>query len=210
MNINTSLRKIAVNTIPDKMSVDGYYACREKMKQFLTLQDRFEGAKKSNGVLSSIINKLFKQDKACEETIDKFVNGEIDFKKSIKKVNKYIKNQTSSLNIVSGISAVTASASVCSAVSGDIASSTALCSLGATTGAVIKSAINALDRYTNKIDGDALNKTKILKDGISGSICGVLPQLKLLAQTPDVLVGIALAGMTAKKIINKIFTKIGK
>ncbi len=205
-----------VSALSKALSVENYYAVKNyyvtknnvlTQIQNVKLRNYFEKLKQSDGFISSLGNKIIGQGQRCETAIDNHLAGKLDMKKAIKKLKTYKAIQSAAIEIPSSMAAASASAGICSAATGDIASAAGICSLGALTGAFLKAALKCFDRAGNKIKGDTFNKKKLVEDGISGTICGVMPQAKLLAETPELLAGVMIGGAAIKKAAKKILGK---
>ncbi len=196
--------KYLVPVLPKIASVSDYYAVKSLVIQNKKLRNMFEQMTNNDGFISSLGNKLTGGKGKCEQAIQNHAEGKIDFKKVMEKLKTYKTLQNISVNMPSSMVAASAAANVCSAASTDAVSTSGILAVSALTGAFIKIALKCLDRAGNKIKGDAFNKNKMAEDMISGSFVGLMPQAKLLAQTPELLAEITATGITIKKTAQEI------
>ena len=151
------------------------------------LNEKLQSIKEENGCVRNIWDKfkcLFDvgtNSEKCEETIEKYKNGEISFDDAMNEIEKYNQKQDSSLNLFSNIAASfaaiaagTAAAAAVIATGGAAAPLVVAALAGAGAGAVTKTAFKTTDRATNEIKGDALDAKQISKDALSGAVTGAI------------------------------------
>ncbi len=129
---------------------------------------------------------LGKNSEKCNESIEKYKQGEITFEKALEEINKFGAKQDGSLNLFSNIASSTASIlavtigtalGVCAApftAGASLALTAAGVAIGAGSGAVAKSAFKTADRATNEVDDDALDGKQMAKDALSGAVTGAI------------------------------------
>lgn len=155
-------------------------------KNIEILDEQLNNVKNNNGCFSLLWNEIKvstgtgTSDEKCDEVIEAYKNGEIDFLEAEQKIKEYSSKQDESLNLFSNIAAsvaalgVTAAAASAIVASGGAATPLILAAIGAGTGAVTKAGFKLLDRATNKVENDALNSDQIMKDTLSGAVTGTI------------------------------------
>ncbi len=148
------------------------------------LNEQLKKVQDNNGCFSSLWNGVKVaagagiSDKKCDEVIEAYKNGEIDFHEAEQKIKEYSTKQEESLNLFSNIASsvaalgVTALAASAIAATGGAATPFVLAAIGAGAGAATKAGFKLIDRASNNIEGDALDAKEIIKDSLSGAITG--------------------------------------
>lgn len=152
-NVNNEMQglQLALNSAKDEQGIIGKL---------------IDGAKNLTGIgLSS--NK-------CQRYIDKVATGQMSANEAYSKINQYKSKQRTNVNVLSGIGA---GALACFAIGFAPVTGGMSLLVGAGVGAGAKAGIKTLDRATNNIEKDAFDVKKILKDGLSGAVNGVVGTL---------------------------------
>lgn len=178
------------------------------------LRNSLEEAKDKNGYFSNLWDDVKNYtgfgagSLKCDEAIEAYKKGEIDFEEADKQIKEYAFKQEGSLNLFSNIAASTAalgvtalSAAAVTASCGAAAVPLVLTAIAAGTGALVKSGFKLLDRAGNKIDGDALDAKQIVKDSLSGAVTGGIAAVTMgtAASAPTVKAAIASCAETGVK-----------
>lgn len=142
------------------------------------LDTKFADIKAKQGVLGSIWNEIKElsgqgvSESKCENVLEQYKKGLISFDDALEYIEKFDRKQDNmsdlEANIITGVGAI--AVATCLAT-GPIGWATALL-FGAPAGAVIKSGVKLLDRFTNKVKDDEFDSKQILKDTISGAVVG--------------------------------------
>ena len=145
----------------------------------------------------------------CEQSIEKFKNGEISFDEALSEIENYGEKQENSLNLFSNILTsfvAIGAATVAAVATGGAATPLVLAAVGAGSGAIAKAGTKLVDRATNKVENDELDAKQIGKDMVSGALTGAIAQVTMGTGT-GTKIG-AEAGATAVK--SKIAANVGK
>ena len=188
--------------IENYYKVKNYYTRRESIRKSIEIEHSFEKMKQEEGTISSFINKIFGQDKRCDMAIEAVAEGQNEaFNVGGKKINKAQLQLCMYKLSQMGVSKMSELTS-CSAAAGTYALTGDIYSAGA-AGAVTNILIKGVDRATNKIPGDAFNKSKVLEDGISGCTCGIIPDFHDIFECIPALKNFAGEILTKGKNIKK-------
>lgn len=158
---------------------DGFYPQTDAAK-IQNLQSALDGAKNEQGIVGKFwdgikgATGLGLSGKKCQNYINSVKSGQMSYEEALGKIGKYKSKQTGAVNMLSGIASGTLGA-----LAIGLAVPTGGLSLGAlfTAGAVgagAKAGIKTLDRATNNVENDAFDAKKIIKDGLSGALNGVV------------------------------------
>ena len=157
------------------------------------LLERFEEIKSNQGFLGNFcdgVKKTFNlgaSEKKCESILNDYNEGKISFEEAIDYIEKYDKEIDSAknlvANIVTGIGAIAVATPFAPAGIGLRIALT----FGAPAGALIKTAINTLDRATNDIKGDDIDLKEMAHDAIDGAVVGTTSAIssKMLSGVKD-------------------------
>ncbi len=157
----------------------------------LELEERLDAVEDKQGFITGAWDdlkgalNLGTSSEKCEDTIDKFKNGEISYEEAMAEIEKFDTKQQSSLdlfsNIATGVAAVVAATAAAAAIvaSGGTATPLVLAAVGAGTGAVTKVGVKAADRATNEVKKDTLDGKQIAKDALSGGVTGTIGALTM-------------------------------
>lgn len=131
--------------------------------------------------LKSAVNAGANSEK-CEESIEKYKNGEITFEEALSEIENYGAKQENSLNLFSNIltSFVAIGAATAVAVcTGGAATPLVLAAVGAGSGAIAKAGTKLIDRATNKVENDEFDAKQIGKDMVTGALTGAVAQVTM-------------------------------
>lgn len=154
------------------------------LHQYEYLETNFENIKDQNGLITGLWDSvksasgLGVDSKECNDAVEAFKRGEIDFEQADKKLKEYARKQESSLNLFSNIAAsiaalgVTAAAAASIAATGGTAAPLVLAAIAGGTGALTKAGFKLADRASNNVSGDALDLKQTAKDALSGAVTG--------------------------------------
>ncbi len=155
-------------------------------KNIEQLEAELQEIQDNNGAITGSWNKfkcktnLGASSEKCEEAIDKYKNGEIEFDEAMKEIEKYDAAQKGSLNLFSnlatGIASIATATIAAGAIvaSGGTATPFVLGAIGAGAGAITKTTYKMTDRATNNVENDVLDGKQIFKDAASGAISGAI------------------------------------
>ncbi len=153
-------------------------------KNYEILDEQLKKVQDNNGCFSSLWNGIKAatgkgtSDEKCNEVIEAYKSGKINFEEAEQKIKEYSTKQEDSLNLFSNIAAsvaalgVTAIAAPLIVASCGLAAPFVIAAAGAGAGAVTKAGFKFIDRASNNIDGDALDAKQIAKDSLSGAVTG--------------------------------------
>ncbi len=146
------------------------------------LNNRWEEIKAHQGVLGKAWNEfkeatnLGQSVSDCESMLEKYKNHEITLDEAMEYINSFDEKQSDMTNLISNIATGVASIAIATTAmfaTGGASIGWGLAMLkGAPIGAVIKTGLKTLDRATNDVEGDALDKKEIIKDVVSGAVTG--------------------------------------
>ena len=157
---------------------------RNSSNESIFLEEKFEEIKDKQGFIGNAWNEVKEltsfgvSEIDCKDMLRKYNNGEISFEEAVNYLDEFDAKQKSMSNLLSNIA--TGAASIAIATPLGLAGATGAKTIswalafakGAPIGAVLKTSINALDRGSNNIEGDALDAKQMAKDAISGAITG--------------------------------------
>ncbi len=142
------------------------------------IQDGLNSVKGALGVGTS--------SKKCDETIEKYKNGEITYEEAMAEIEKFENKQESGLNLTANVAVSVLSIVAAAAVGAAITAATggtgapaaaviaAKIAAGAGVGALTKAGVKTIDRATNDVEGDDFDGKQIARDALSGAVTGGL------------------------------------
>lgn len=142
--------------------------------KYLELQSKLNEVGDKQGFLGNAWNGfkefsgLGKSESDCESMLEKYKNGAINFEEALAYIEDFEKKQDNSVDLITNIA--TGVGAIAYMGAGTFAFPAAFAA--APIGAAIKTAVNVLDRSTNKVEGDALDAKEIAKDVVSGAVTG--------------------------------------
>ena len=143
----------------------------EKELNYVKDKQGFIG-KSWNGIKETFDAGLSESD--CDETINKYKNGEISFEEALETIKGYDEKQSTMTdlfaNITTGIASI---ALVTAAVAGGPIGWVTAFALGAPVGAAVKTSLKIADRATNNAKNDEFDSKAITKDVVSGAVTGM-------------------------------------
>lgn len=177
------------------------------------LNEQLSKVKDNNGCFSSLWNSIKAttgkgmSDEQCNEVIEAYKNGEIDFEEAEEKIKEYSIKQEDSLNLFSNIAASVAALAASAAAagiivaSGGVATPLVLAGAGALAGGITKAGFKFADRATNNVNGDALNASALMRDSLSGAVAGTIATVTMgtASTAPSIGSAIISCGKTGVK-----------
>jgi len=144
------------------------------------LVQRLSEVKKEQGILGQFWNGvkevtgLGKSESKCENMVQAFENGKMSFEEALNYINEFENKQKDASILLSNIAtgAVSIAAATVAAPVGGVGLGIAIAK-GAPIGALVKTAINTVDRCTNDIKEDDFDTKAIVKDIVSGAATGI-------------------------------------
>ena len=109
----------------------------------------------------------------CNRMLNAYKNGRISITEAMEYIEEFEKKQNDMTNLITNISTGVASIAIATTAAAGGPIGWGLAALkGAPIGAAVKTGLKTLDRATNGIDNDALDKDELIKDAVSGAVTG--------------------------------------